>query len=45
MIGKGSAASMDKRYGTDMTIISSYASLLSSARTELDWLMSSLARP
>ncbi len=45
MIGKGSAASMDKRYGTDMTTVNSYASLLSSARTELDWLVSSLTRP
>lgn len=45
MIGKGSAASMDKRYGTDMTTVSSYASVLSSARTELDWLISSLTRP
>lgn len=42
MIGKGSAASMDKRYGTDMTTVSSYASVLSSARTELNWLISSL---
>ena len=45
MIGKGSAASMDKRYGTDMTTVSSYASVLSSARTELNWLISSLTRP
>ncbi|RVG74062.1 ATP-binding protein [Sinorhizobium meliloti] len=45
MIGKGSAASMDKRYGTDMTTVSSYAGVLSSARTELEWLISSLTRP
>ncbi|MCM2458232.1 ATP-binding protein [Rhizobium sp. CG4] len=44
MIGKGFAPSMDKRYGTDLTTISSYASVLSSARTELEWLMSSLSR-
>jgi hypothetical protein len=45
MIGKGSAASMDKRYWTEMTTVGSYTSVLSAARTEIEWLMSSLNRP
>lgn len=45
MIGKGSSTSMNKRYMADMTTVSSYASILSSARTELDWLISTLTRP
>ncbi|MGV0818800.1 Shedu anti-phage system protein SduA domain-containing protein [Martelella sp. AMO21009] len=44
MIGKGSVVSMDKRYETDMATVSSYASVLSSARRELDWLISSLSQ-
>ncbi|MBY3228754.1 ATP-binding protein [Rhizobium laguerreae] len=44
MIGKGRADSMDARYAPDAITISSYVSLVSAARTELNWLMTSLAR-
>lgn len=45
MIGKGRLATLDTRNLLNSISVHSYASVISSARTELDWLIASLSRP
>jgi len=44
MIGRGRVASLDPRQLVNSVSIYSYASIISAARTELDWLIASLSR-
>lgn len=44
MVGKGRVATLDTRNMLDSIVVHSYASIISSARTELDWLIASLSR-
>jgi hypothetical protein len=43
MIGKGRSPTLDANRLHDTIVIQSYASIISSARTEMDWLITSLA--
>ncbi|WP_027582037.1 ATP-binding protein [Bradyrhizobium sp. Ai1a-2] len=45
LIGKGRALALDANRLHETIAIQSYASIISSARTELDWLIASLASP
>lgn len=45
MIGKGRDAKIDTHYLPKSIAVHSYASIISSARTELDWLIASLSKP
>jgi hypothetical protein len=45
MVGKGRVMTLDTRNLLDSISMHSYASIISSARTELDWLIASLSRP
>lgn len=45
MVGRGRVATLDTRNLLDTVTIHSYASIISSARMELDWLIASLSRP
>ncbi|MBV9559727.1 MAG: hypothetical protein JOY90_04585 [Bradyrhizobium sp.] len=45
LIGKGRSPALDANRLHDTIVIQSYASIISSARTELDWLIASLASP
>jgi hypothetical protein len=44
MVGKGRAATLDANHLHNTITIHSYASIISAARSELDWLISSLSR-
>lgn len=44
MVGKGRVATLDTRNLLDTVAINSYASIISSARMELDWLIASLSK-
>ncbi|TIL63277.1 MAG: ATP-binding protein [Mesorhizobium sp.] len=45
MVGKGRVTALDTRNLLDSISLHSYASIISSARTELDWLIASLSKP
>lgn len=45
MVGRGRVTTLDTRNLLDSISVHSYASVISSARTELDWLITSLSKP
>lgn len=45
MVGKGRVATLNSRNMLNSISVHSYASIVSSARSELDWLVKSLSRP